>query len=104
MLKVNEEKLLHDYRILDAKKHDNLAVIKKDAKAYAEAHGYDEAQTAEFIACVTKLQNGGLTAEESAKLEVLSSYIEDVEEPVEQSEAEVSLEGVVTANAVVNNI
>ncbi len=102
MFKVNEEKLLHDYHILDAKKHDNLAVIEKDATAYAVAHGYSEAQTAELVACVTKLQNGGLTAEESAKLEILGSYIEEVaEEEVAETASEVPT---ATVNSVVNNI
>ena len=85
MLKVNEEKLLHDYRILAAKKHDNLALIEKDAKAYAVAHNYNEAQTAELVICITKLQNNGLSAEESAKLEILADYIEEVAETVDES-------------------
>lgn len=108
MLKVNEEKLLHDYHVLDAKKADNLAVIEKDAKAYAEAHGYNEAQTAELMACVTKLQNGGLTADESAKLAILGEYIDDVAEKV-VTETETASEAQAattpnTANSTVNVI
>lgn len=103
MLKINTAKLISDYHILDAKKHDNLVVIEKDATAYAVAHGYSEAQTAELVACVTKLQNGGLTAEESTKLEILGSYIEEVaeEEVADETTAEIPI---ATANGVVNNI
>lgn len=102
MLKVNEEKLLHDYHILDAKKADSLAVIEKDAKTYAEAHSYNEAQTAELIACITKLQNGGLTADESARLAILGSYIEEVAEE-EVAEA-TPVDNLNAASATVNNI
>lgn len=107
MLKVNEEKLLYDYHILDAKKHDNLAVIDADAKAFAVAHGYDEKTTADFVAFTEKASGFGLTTEENAKLEILSAYINEVEEPVaeeaESTEA-VSETDPILRVGVVNNI
>lgn len=107
MLKVNEEKLLHDYHILDAKKHDNLTVIDADAKAFAVAHGYDEKTTADFVAFTEKASGYGLTADENAKLELLSSYIDEVEESVAETaeSAEVASEtDPVLRVGVVNNI
>ena len=99
MFKVNEEKLLHDYHILDAKKHDNLAVIEKDAKAYAIEHDYDDIQTKQFVEYVVKLENSGLTRSESRKLEILSEYLEEVaDEPAQSSEAE-TVTNVMTATA-----
>lgn len=110
MLKVNEEKLLHDYHILDAKKADNLAVIDADAKAFAVAHGYDEKTTADFVAFTEKASGYGLTADENAKLEILSSYIDEVEEPKAEEETvmaeptETVIDGATLRVGVVNNI
>ena len=84
MLKVNEEKLLQDRKELVTKKNENLAAIEVDAKAYAVAHGYDEEKTAKFVAFTQDIQGNGLTDKENAKLEILSDYIEEVEELVEE--------------------
>ena len=86
MLKVNEQKVLEDTKALIDKKNDNLAKIEADAKAYAVAHGYDEDKTAKFVKFTQEIEGNGLSAEESAKLELLSSYIDDVEEGVEGEE------------------
>ena len=86
MLKVNEEKILFDRKELVEKKEKNLAAIEVDAKAYAVSHGYDEDKTEKFAKFTQELQGDGLSAEESAKLELLSSYIDDVEEGVEGEE------------------
>lgn len=80
MLKVNEEKILQDTQALVMKKHDNLAKIKADATAYAIAHGYDAEKTARFVEFTQGIEDNGLSAEESVKLEILSSYIDEFEE------------------------
>lgn len=86
MLKVNEEKLLHDHKELVEKKAKNLDAIKVDATAYAVAHGYDEEKTAKFVAFTQDIQGNGLSDNENAKLELLSSYIDEVEEPKAEEE------------------
>ena len=86
MLKVNEEKVLQDTKALIDKKNENLAKIEIDAKAYAASHGYDEDKTAKFVKFTQELQGNGLSAEDTAKLEILSSYIEEVEEETVESE------------------
>ena len=80
MLKVNEEKILRDAQALVAKKHDNLAKIEADAKEYAVKHGYSDEQTEKFVKFVQENEGNGLSAEEGVKLQILSSYIEMVEE------------------------
>lgn len=107
MLKVNEEKLLQDRKELVTKKEKNLAAIEIDAKAYAVAHGYDEEKTAKFVAFTQDIQGNGLSNKENAKLEILSAYIDEVEEPVaeEAESAEVATEtDPVLCVGVVNNI
>lgn len=88
MLKVNEEKLLVDHKALVDKRETNLAAIEKQATLYAIERGYDEAKTAQFVAFTKELEGNGLTAEETAKLELLSSYIEEVEEPAQEEVAD----------------
>lgn len=107
MLKVNEEKILFDHKELVEKKEKNLAAIEIDAKAYAVAHGYDEEKTAKFIAFTQDIQGNGLSDKEKAKLEILTGYIDEVEEPVaeEAESAEVATEtDPVLRVGVVNNI
>lgn len=84
MLKVNEQKVLADVKALIEEKNANLAKIEVDAKAYATAHGYDDEKTAKFVKFTQELQGNGLSAEETAKLELLSSYIDEVEEVVDE--------------------
>lgn len=88
MLKVNEGKLLFDHEQLVAKRETNLAEVEADARAYAEAHDYDEEKTEKFIAFTKELEGDGLSSEEKAKLEILESYIEEVEDPVEETVAD----------------
>ena len=88
MLKVNEEKLLLDHAGLIAKREEHLAEIERQAQIYAIERGYDEEKTAQFIAFTKELEGDGLSAEDKAKLELLESYIYEVEEPVEEVERE----------------
>lgn len=107
MLKVNEEKILLDHKELVEKKEKNLVAIEVDAKAYAVAHGYDEEKTAKFVAFTQDIQGNGLSDKENAKLEILSAYIDEVEESTaeEAESAEVSSESDPTLRVgVVNNI
>lgn len=85
MLKVNEEKILKDYSDLVEKKEKGLSSVEADAKAYALAHGYDEEKTAKFVTFLQGLQGSGLSDAELAKLDLLGSYIEEIEEPAEES-------------------
>ncbi len=103
MLKVNEEKLLSDHKALEAKRFENLAVIEKDATAYAVAHGYNEEKTAKFVAFTQEIQGNGLSEEENAKLEILGSYIEEVaeEEVADETAAEIPA---ATVNGVISNV
>ncbi len=92
MQKVNEEKLLHDHAELIGKRGEHLAEIEADAREYATNHGYDEEKTEKFIAFTKELEGDGLSAEENAKLELLGSYIDEVEDPVEKPETVESTE------------
>lgn len=86
MLKVNEQAILDDYSKLKEKKALNESQIEKDAKAYAELHYFDEAQTADFVAFVKKLQNNGLSKTDSNLLEFFNLYVDEVEDtPTEVS-------------------
>ena len=101
MLKVNEEKILADYNSLVEKKEKGLSAVETDAKAYAMAHGYDEEKTAKFVAFTQEIQGSGLSDNELDKLEVLGSYIEEIEVP---AEANVEPDPALAANAAVNII
>ena len=102
MLKVNEEKLLLDHKVLVDKKEKNLAAIEKQATLYAIERGYDEGMTAKFVAFTKDLEGNGLTAAETAKLELLSYYIEEVEEPAQEEVAEATPVDDLDAAATVN--
>lgn len=84
MQKVNAEKLLLDHAELVANREANLAEIEKQAKIYAIDRGYSEEKTAQFVAFTKELEGDGLSAEETAKLALLGSYIDEVEDPVEE--------------------
>ena len=90
MLKVNEEKILADYNSLLEKKNANLANIEAQVRPFALSLGYDEEKTKGLIDYVSKQNGSGLTEEDTALLEVLSSYIDEVEEPSEETESEVA--------------
>lgn len=108
MLKVNEEKILADYASLVEKKEKGLSAVEADAKAYAVAHGYDEVKTAKFVAFTQEIQGSGLSDKELEKLEVLGSYIEEVEELVgeiaQEEVAETSVDSLNAKSATVNNV
>ena len=81
MLRVNEDKVLQDYCELVSKKDDNLAKIEADARGYACAHGYDEEKTQKFIAFISnEIEGDGLSEDDAAKLDILSAYVNEVEE------------------------
>lgn len=84
MLKVNEEKLLLDHKELVDKRETNLAAIEKQATLYAIERGYNEEKTAQFVAFTKELEGDGLSVEEKAKLEILNSYIDVIEDTEEK--------------------
>ncbi len=86
MQKVNEDKLLLDYMELSEQAENNLIEIEARATQYAIERGYDEEKTAKFVAFTKELEGNGLTEEENAKLKLLGSYIDEVEDPVEEPE------------------
>lgn len=103
MLKVNEEQILADYNSLVVKKAKGLAAVETDAKAYAQAHGYNEEKTAKFVAFTQEIQGSGLSDKEIEKLEILGAYIEEVGETgTEELEMTEESEVSAPANATVN--
>lgn len=80
MLKVNEDKIIADYKALQEKKTANIANIETQVRSFALSLGYDEEKTKGLIGYVQKQSGNGLSAEENARLEILGSYIEEVEE------------------------
>ena len=104
MLKVNEERLLLDHKELVDKREANLAAIEKQATLYAIDRGYDEAKMAQFVAFTKDLEGNGLTAEETVKLEILETYIEEVEEHAQEEVAEATPVGDLNAQGATVNI
>lgn len=86
MLKVNEEKILADYKSILEKKSVKVAEIEAQVRPFAASLGYDEEKTKGLIDYVQKQNGNGLSAEDTAKLELLSSYIDEVEEEVVEGE------------------
>lgn len=88
MKKVNAEKILQDIELLNQKRAENLAKIEADATEFAVSHHFDETHTAGFVDYVKESANFGLSAEDNTKLNILSSYIEEVEEPMDNVSAQ----------------
>lgn len=86
MLKVNEEKILADYNALQEKKNASLANIEAQVRSFAISLGYDEEKTKGLISYIQGQSGNGLSEEDAAKLEILSVYIDEIEEPVEENE------------------
>lgn len=84
MLKVNEEKILLDYNELQEKRSKNLANLEAQVRNFALSLGYDEKKTQGLISYVQNQNGNGLSEKDTALLEILSSYIDEVEEVVEQ--------------------
>lgn len=101
MLKVNEEKILADYKSILEKKSVKVAEIEAQVRPFAVSLGYDEEKTKGLIAYIQEQNGNGLSAEDTAKLEILSSYIDEVEEPVAESEVaeEVSFDALQSVGA-----
>lgn len=84
MLKVDIEKLLQDYLELVDKQKKGYEASEVDARAFAQAHGYNEKKTEEFVRYVQELGKGGLSVTELHKLEHLSAYIDEVPDEIEE--------------------
>lgn len=103
MLKVNEEKLLNDHKELVEKKGVCVAKIEAETKAFASTLGYDDIKTSELVAFVIGKDNG-LSDEENAKLNILSAYVEEIDDkdiPQDDEELPVNPEVAVFQN---NNV
>lgn len=87
MLKVNKEKILADYKTILEKQSVRIAEIEAQVRPFAVSLGYDEEKTKGLIAYIQGQNGNGLSSEDTAKLEILSSYIDEVEETVSESEA-----------------
>lgn len=103
MLKVNEAKLLEDYKALVDKQTQGYAASETDARAFAAAHGYNEKKTEDFVAYVKELGKGGLSVMELHKLEHLSAYVEEVPDEVEE-DLETAADSLATNPAVRLNV
>ena len=88
MLKVNEEKLIADYKGLIEKKESNIDEIESSARAYGVSRGYTEEKLERFIEFCKENEDGGLCEEDEELLEILSEYIINVDDEEEESEEE----------------
>lgn len=101
MLKVNEEKILAEYKALQEKKIANLADIEAQVRPFAASLGYDEEKTKGLISYIQGQSGNGLSEEDAVKLEILSAYIDEVEEPIVENQvagfvSEISYEQIIS--------
>lgn len=107
MLKVNVDKLLADYNALVEKQEKKLKEIETEARAYATKRGFDADKTAETIDAFQALENNGLSDEDGEKLNVLDSYIDEVDEPIAEEKTDAPTTaptGTATAPNAVNGV
>lgn len=88
MLKVNVDKLLADYNALVEKQEKKLKEIETEARAYATKRGFDADKTVETIDAFQALENNGLSDDDGEKLNVLDSYIDEVDEPIAEEKTD----------------
>lgn len=79
ILVVDEEKILHDYKEIKANQNQKLEEIEQSAAIYANNRGYSAEKTADFIEFAKAAENYGLSAEDNAKLDILSGYVSEKE-------------------------
>ncbi len=84
MLKVNEEKILQDIQDLKESKERKLAEIEANARDYAVQHHYSEDLTAKFVAFTKEEEGKEVLKQDNHRLEILSEYIEEVPDIVEE--------------------
>ena len=107
MLKVNVDKLLADYNALVEKQEKKLKEIETEARAYATKRGFDADKTAETIDAFQALENNGLSDEDGEKINVLDSYIDEVDEPIAEEKTDAPTTaptGTATAPNAVNGV
>lgn len=107
MLKVNVDKLLADYNALVEKQEKKLKEIEAEARAYATKRGFDADKTTETIDAFQALENNGLSDEDGEKLNVLDSYIDEVDEPIAEEKTDAPTTaptGTATAPNAVNGV
>ena len=85
MLKVKEDKILQDFQDLKESKERKLAEIEANARDYAAQHHYSENLTAKFVAFTKEEEGKEVLKQDNQRLEILSQYIEEVPDIVEES-------------------
>lgn len=85
MLKVKEDKILQDISDLKESKERKLAEIEANARDYAVQHHYSEDLTAKFVAFTKEEEGKEVLKQDNQRLEILSQYIEEVPDMVEES-------------------
>lgn len=79
MYKVNESKMVDDYKSLLIKKEQGTNEVEHAAAVFADQRGYSEEKKAKFIEYLKSNESCGLSSEDIARLNILKEYIEDVE-------------------------
>ena len=93
-----------DYKANKKRIHDE---IETEARAYATKRGFDADKTAETIDAFQALENNGLSDEDGEKLNVLDSYIDEVDEPIAEEKTDAPTTaptGTATAPNAVNGV
>ncbi len=85
MLKVKDDKILQDFQDLKESKEKKLAEIEANARDYAAQHHYSEDLTAKFVAFTKEEEGKEVLKQDNQRLEILSQYIEEVPDIVEES-------------------
>lgn len=85
MLKVKDDKILQDFQDLKESKEKKLAEIEANARDYAVQHHYSEDLTAKFVAFTKEEEGKEVLKQDNHRLEILSQYIEEVPDMVEES-------------------
>lgn len=85
MLKVKDDKILQDFQDLKESKEKKLAEIEANARDYAAQHHYSEDLTAKFVAFTKEEEGKEVLKQDNQRLEILSQYIEEVPDMVEES-------------------
>lgn len=84
MLKVKEDKILQDISDLKESKERKLAEIEASARDYATERHYSEELTAKFVAYTKEEEGKEVLKQDNHRLEILSEYIEEVPDIVEE--------------------
>lgn len=96
MLKINQDKLVQDYKALVEKQAQGYAADEAALRAFGHSQGYSEKYIEALLEFSKEKRKGGLSVIELHKLEHLAEYVEEV---VDTDESE--LEAAVTESETV---